>query len=49
MAKPNPAKPQLRDSNNKTNNMCTRFEAHREYKAGMNLELTVPRANRERT
>ena len=49
MAEPNPAKPRLRDLNNKTNSTCTRFEARREYKAGTNLEYTVPRANRERT
>ena len=45
MAEPNPAKPRLRDSNNKTNSTCTRFEARLEYQAGTNLEYTVPRAN----
>ena len=49
MAEPNPAKTRLRDSNNKTNSTCTRFEACREYHAGTNLEYTVPRANWERT
>ena len=49
MAEPNPAKPRLRDSNNKTNSTCIRLEARREYKAGTNLEYTVQRANRERT
>ena len=49
MAEPNPAKLRLHDSNNKTNSTCTRFEVRREYKAGTNLEYTVPRVNRERT
>ena len=39
---PNPAKPRLRDANNKTYSTCTRFEARREYQARMNLECTVP-------
>ena len=46
---PNPAKPQLRDTNNRTYSTCTRFEARREYQAGMNLECTIPRAKWERT
>ena len=49
LAEPNPAKPRLRDGNNRTYSTCTRFEACREYKAGTKLECTVPRANWERT
>ena len=48
-AEPNPAKLRLRDTNNITYSMCTRFEACREYQAGMNLECSVPRANWECT